>query len=161
MVCSPLPICVRVCVRLLAGALEGDHGCPLLIPCAVKVNFRGAPVLMPENTLDAAYGNTILFHGRRARMSDGMETEVPNSGFFTKRPHELLPVIERPIHFLACLSAGVGMPEYPGLGLVAFSVSESPWSGRKRVSEVAAVRGRAKHPACIVILGAFFSFNGL
>ncbi len=37
----------------------------------------------------------------------------------------------------------------------------SPWSGRERLSEVVAIRGRGEAPRLYSALGAFFSSNGL
>ncbi len=104
-------MCEKVC-----GLVKNRHGFLLGISDTVKVNFRRASVLMPENPLDRSDGDVAVFHDGGSRVSNGMVPEIPNSGLCTQSPHDPLAFLVRTYTLLPRLTTPVGVPEDPGTG---------------------------------------------
>ncbi len=111
-------MCEKVC-----GLVKNRHGFLLGISDTVKVNFRRASVLMPENPLDRSDGDVVVFHEGRSRVTNGMVPEIPNSGLCTQSPHDPLTFLVRTCTLLTRLTTPVDVPEDPGLRRVSLCVS--------------------------------------
>ncbi len=103
-------MCDKVC-----GLVKNRYGFLLGISDTVKVNFRRASVLVPENSLDRSDGDVAILHDGGSRVSNGMVAEIPNSGLCTQSPHDPLAFLIRTHTLLTRLTTPVGVPEDPGL----------------------------------------------
>ena len=111
-------MCEKVC-----GLVKNRHGFLLGISDTVKVNFRRASVLMPENPLDRSDGDVVVFHEGCSRVTNGMVPEISNSGLFTQSPHDPLAFLVGTCTLLTRLTTPVGVPIDPGLRRVSLCVS--------------------------------------